>query len=403
MAVDTPAAPVVHAAAYPDLFRQYVAWGVEHLVHEVQTTTDHLPAAVREQAWTLLSFGLGQSDAWVATRALLLALTPFMEHEGWWREWVPYLERGIEQSRHWGEPATEAELSLRLGVLHRSLANYAEARTWLLASAERFGDLGDQRNRARAFNRLAWLARLQGRIQETQQWVAAALASPQLDETERATSYSILGSLAFDERAWATAATYFQKTLALRQCQSDKRMLAWAFNDLAFAQYEQKKYEDAIFNYQEALAILATLPATEHHQAVVRINLGNLYLSVSQPEAALECYAQVQPILQQTQDERRLAMLYNNQGIAFRKLKQWEYARDSLIASIERWQRIDNVEFLVDTLNELGLVYVEMGVLADAKTTFQHALQELHRIESDIVRTDYHQLISEHLQQVLRR
>jgi len=387
------------AADYPAQFRRYIHWGIEHVLQKVQPHVDHLPDALREEAWTLLSFALGVAEAWPTARALLLALTPHMEYGGWWNEWIPYLERGIQQSERNDEPTTAAELWLRLGVLYRSLANYKQARACLQVSSQRYAALQDRYNQARALNRLAFLARMAGDDKEALATVNKALVLLHDGEQECAISYSILGAVAFDQREWQTAADYFQQALALHQKYADTRLLAWALEDLAGALCMQEKFDDAIAGYQRALGLLDSRHVPTQ-AAVTKMNLGAVHLSIGQPDKALALFIQAEPIFQAIQDERRLAMIYTNMGIAYRDQQQWEKAQIAFGKSISRAKQLGHFTLVVNTLDELGLLYLAIKDFESSASTFQQALEWLSLITNQLTRAHYYQIITEHIQQL---
>jgi tetratricopeptide (TPR) repeat protein len=400
-------APVTETFAYtstdyPDLFRHYVIHAVEDALALLQDEPEPVSPPIREQAWHTLSFALDLTAAWPAVRRLILALAPAMEQEGWWAEWAPFLERALDQSRQHNDRYAEAELSLRLGVAHRSLAHYAQARSWLCHSIERYGSLGDPINQARALNRLAFLGRLEGRLAEAEEHVTAALAQlPDDAITERATAYAILGAVACDRREWENATLYFTQTLVLRQQAPDLPMLAWAEADLALAYWGSGAYEQAIQAYERALALLArTQDAAQ--RAVIQMNLGAVYLSAQQPAQALSLFVACEATFHEVQDRRRLAMLYSNQGIALRELGHYDAARRAFDASLDLAERIGYIEMIINTLDELGLFYLAQGDPAAAARQWRQAQGRLHQLESEAVRTHYEQVLAEHLSKDLR-
>lgn len=396
------ASPQPAVNRYPGLFQDYVQRGIAYLLAEVLQWEGRLASDLREQALHLLPFGLSLAPAWQSASRLLLTLAPHMEQEGAWRLWLPYLEAGCAQSRLQQDRAAEAALALHLGLTHRSLANYAEARQWLRQSAIAFGDLGDHPNQAKAWNALGFLERLAGRPQEGASYSQRALALLGESDLECATSYGVLGAVAFDQRSWTQATAYFQQALAICQQHNHQRKLAWALEDLAAARWAQQHYAEAIDDYERALAILQALHAPVQ-QAVVQMNLAALYLSLQQAETALPLMAQAERIFQQTHDQRGLAIIHSNQGIAYRYLRRWELARPLLQSSIKLAQQIEYHTLAINTADELGVLYLECNALSAAVQTFQEALTWLPRVADQATRNHYEQEITTHLQEALTK
>lgn len=394
------ASPQPAVNSYPDLFQEYVQWGMDHLLTEVTHWEGRPTGEVREQVLHLLTFGLPLAQAWQAACRLLLTLSPHMEQEGAWRLWLPYLEAGCAQSRLQQDRAAEAVLALQLGLTHRALANYTEARQWLMQSAAAFDDLGDWPNQAKVWNALGFLERLAGRPQDGAIYSQRALTLLDKADLECATSYGVLGAVAFDQRAWAQASGYFQQALVICQQHNHQRKLAWALEDLAAVRWAQQQYAEAIDGYERALAILQAIYAPIQ-QAVVQMNLAGLYLSLHQAETALALLAQAEQIFQQTHDQRRLAIVHSNQGIAYRYLQRWELACSLLQSSIELAQQIGYHTLAINTADELGVLYLERDALSVAVQTFQQALAWLPQIVDQTTRDHFEQEIKTHLQEAL--
>ena len=125
-------------------------------------------------------------DAWPLGRDLLLAIAPKMERAGHRREWLPYLERGLAQSRARRDVRAEADICLELGVLHRLLNERDKARDRFSTSASRYAELGDAKRQAFALNRLAYVAVLDESLEEATRLVQQAFDLCGEDEGIRA-------------------------------------------------------------------------------------------------------------------------------------------------------------------------------------------------------------------------
>lgn len=384
---------------YPELFQHYVQWGIEHLLAGVGQWEGRLSSELRERALHLLTFALRLEQTWPEASRLLLAISPALMQNGDWHEWLPNLEAALAQSQSQGDQATAAELCLQLGILNRWLANYAVAQSWFRQSADGFCAIGNDDKHAQVLNHLGFVAWMQGSHQAAADWVDAALPLLAADALERATSYSILGSIAYDQRDWGQAIDYFQQALTLRQRQPDQRRLAWVHNDLAAAFSARQNYEEALTHYQQALTLLTQIDAVVQY-AITQMNVGNVYLALQQPATALQAYQAAHAILQRVQDERHLAMLTNNIGIVYRQLGHLAQARAALEESLTRWQKLGNPAALVNTLEELATLHLTMADIPAAKMLFTEALDRLPEIENQTTRSYYAQKLHQGLHQV---
>lgn len=130
------------------------------------------------------------------------------------------------------------------------------------------------------------------------------------------------------------------------------------------------------------------------------MNRGVVYLLMTQPQPALHCFAEAEPIFREVLDHRHLAMLYLNQGIAYRLQQAWPLAEQHGQASIALFQQLGDREGEVNALEELGLTYVGQGALEAAKPLFDQGLQRLHEMEQDPAYPALYQSFCHHLQKI---
>ena len=143
------------------VFRRFIQNNVQYALSRLSPGDNAVPEP-EDRQWMLqaLDYALEYPDAWPATRELVVALAPRMEQVGYREEWLGFLSRGIERSTEHGDEATEAELRLQLSILHQLLAQYDDARREMGISVQQFQKVGDERGRARASNRLAYVLRV---------------------------------------------------------------------------------------------------------------------------------------------------------------------------------------------------------------------------------------------------
>ncbi len=89
-----------------------------------------------------------------------------------------------------------------------------EAYGELIASAADFDRLEDRRNRARALNRAAYVARMQRRYPEATALVETAAALVEPGDAEEAYGDFVAATLALDAEDWTRAMAGFNKSLA---------------------------------------------------------------------------------------------------------------------------------------------------------------------------------------------
>jgi tetratricopeptide (TPR) repeat protein len=372
----------VHGAPYPDTFRHYIARGADCVLAQVQATAGLLPHETRVQALHVLSYALNLSAAWPAVRDLLLAMAPKMEQAGYRDEWIPYLEKGLAQSQAQGDHRAYADLNRHLGFLFQLRSLFDRARWHYEASAETHKALRQPRDYAFLLNRLPFLARLQRRFGEAEQLAQEALQLLPADDVDRATSYSVLGWVAFDTHNLPASIEHFSRSLAIFSAQGDRRQAARRLRDLGTAYLWLKRYQQALQNFHEAAAQFDDLQ-DHFEQAVTWLNLGIVHLLLDEAAEALSIFLQAERVLRPLHNPEHLAMVCNNQGIAYRQLRKWPEAKAVLHESIGLWRTLGNVDGLVNVLDALGLTYLAEGSHQTAIDTFLGALATLEQMRED--------------------
>lgn len=398
------AATVIKSPNYPAIFHSGIMRATQHLLARIQQLASYLLPSknVREQVLHTLTFALIWDDTWPVARDLLLQIASKMEQAGYRKEWMVYLEGGIEQSQKLGDVEAEAELRFHLGVLYQRLAQYDEARCQHEFSAAYFEKVGNSYHQARALNRLATVARRQQRFEEATELVQRALSLSQEGKEEIAYSYLVLGTIAFDQRDWQNAYDLLSKSLALWEESDNQRMIAWGLTNFGMVLSALKRYDEAIACYARAISLFEAIqdPA---HLATARMNLGNVYLQLGRFTDALDLYLEAEPTFRRTQDRLRLAMVNNNKGMAYQKLEQWDKAKHAYLFSIELWRELGNIGLLVNVMDNLGLVYSNQGLYNEARVTFQDPLDKLAQIKHQHTYDYLFTMVSTHLQEAMTK
>jgi tetratricopeptide (TPR) repeat protein len=294
-----------------------------------------------------------------------------MEQAGFRHEWLPYLERGVACSRLAQDASTEAQLSLYIGRLRRLRGEYAEAHTWFEASANLSQQLGDSRGRALALNQLGYVARLQSRFAEAQAYVDEALSLLDEQDTERATSLWVLGTMAQAQMQWAEAEQHHRGALQIWQEAGDHQRAAWSLQNLGDTYRGAGRYEEAAKYIQQAIVLLGQLHDPVN-QAIARMNLGIVHLYRNEAEQALALSTLAEAIL-----------VYNNIAIAERELGHWQAAEQAGKKAIRLWEALGNLTYLANSLDEVGLVYLAQARHVEAVATFEQALALLSQVPAN--------------------
>lgn len=374
------------ALDYPALFRRQVRRALDAAVSEVRTACARSFADYGvegdSRALEILRFALGLPDAWPGVRELLLTLSPHMDRAGRSAEWMTYLRSGSDLARTLGDGSAQAELWMWLGVAQRTLGDYDEARNALERSAAAFAAQGDPVRYACVLNRLAWTERLAGNAERAKALTSQALAAlgqvvPSKDaQLERARCYAILGALAQDSGYYTEAEQAFRAALDIPELATERARLAWGYADLGLALSAQGKSAAALEWYELALTVMEDLHAPLQ-AAGIQLNLSGIHIALSNPAQAVALCWKAHAVLERVNDQRRLAMVETNLGIAYRDLAQAEQAKQAFEAAIKRAEMLGNLSLLANALHELGLVHLGQGDVGAARDVFARALRHL--------------------------
>jgi tetratricopeptide (TPR) repeat protein len=389
------------AGDYLTLFQRYVARSIEALYARITPDLQELSASqisteTREQAWHLLDYGLKLAQGWEVVRKLLLVIAPHLERDGFRHEWLPYLERGVAASRLASDVKSEAQLSLYVGRIYRLRGELGQAHSWFEASAALCQQLGDTRGRALALNQLGYVARLKSSYGAAQAYIDEALTLLAEHDSERATSYSWLGAIAYDQMDWARAEAYYQQAYQIWQEAHDPQRAAWSLQNLGDTMRSAGKYTEAALYIQQAIVLLGQLHDPVN-QAIARMNLGALFENQNKLPEALALYALAERTLHQAEDKLHLAMLHHNMAIVYRLQEEWQAAELASQKAIRVWEILGEVKRMINTMDELGLVYMGQRRFDKAIATFSYALELLEQVPSGPIYNSLYEMVVPHL------
>ena len=367
----------------PAIFRGFIQNNVHYALHRLPASADAIPSP-EDRQWMLpaLDYALEYPYAWPATRELVVALAPKMEQVGYREEWLGYLRRGIEQSKEHGDTATEAELRLQLGILYQLLAQYDDARREMMGSLRQFQKVGDERGRARALNRLAYVLRRQGQREQAAKMAQNALRLLAEDDSERGYCHLVFGAIKLDERQWQDAVTHFQSALDIWQQSTSPRLRGWGHSNLGFALWRLERYDEAKAHLQQAIALFERC-ADPVHAAVALMNLGNILMAEGHNEEALMRYHEARQVFREAHDLMRLGKIEINLGHAYRRLGAFDQAEAAFRASIRTWRELEQTAQLLNAMGGVAQVYLDQDRYQDTLTIASQALHLLDTVDEE--------------------
>lgn len=379
---------LIEQATYTSKFQQYLRRNLAYVLTLMRQTETILSNQLCEQAMHTLSYALRVPTVWPETNALLLTMSPKMEHAGYRQEWIPYLHRGLEVAETIGERPIIAEYNLQLGLLYRLLNAFGEATNYLTTALDLFGQIDTPIDQARSLNELAWVEHLQQRNHIAHAHAENALALLPEDHIERGMSLRVQGMAAIGDNRPQDGERLHSEALNIFTEAGDQRRAAWSKHNLAFALQRQQKFDEAMVYYQQAAETLEGL-GDKYHFLVVQINLGLLLSEKGNLEIALEYFSQAEPVAQTFGDKRHLANIYTNFGLVYLKLDRYQAGEKAFRQAIQYYQEIGNVGWSINAMDGLAMIFLAQKQYDQAKDILEAAL--------DMLPQDAEPILYEHL------
>ncbi|MEZ4674536.1 MAG: tetratricopeptide repeat protein [Caldilineaceae bacterium] len=381
-------------------FKRYLRRNLNYVLQLVQSADERLPEEVRQQALHTLSYGLGEEEYWATVSGILLALAPKLELAGHREDWLPYLVRGLEQSKVVGDLPTTAECHLQIGLLNRLLSDFDTARHHLQKSVELAQQNGNAHNQARALNELAWLEQLLEKYEDAELYVTQALALIPEEDIERAVSYRVQGMIAIGYQEWEKAEALHRRALSIFEQQCDSRRVAWSIQNLASAVHGQQKYHEAIDLYRQASRQLELIN-DQYHWSIIQTNLGISFYEVKKYDLAMLCYREAESIAKSLNDRFHLARIYTNIGLLDFSTGNYGNAAEAFRTSALLHNDLGNVRLSINAEDGLVMTLIAQGHHVEAATVAQAALVKLQHIQNSPRYYELLESLQSHLKEAL--
>ena len=148
---------------------------------------------------------------------------------------------------------------------------------------------------------------------------------------------------------------------------------AGVLNNLATAQRELRRFDDAVASYQEAERLLVRRGDTVSAAGALN-NLGLTYQQMNRPEEAVDLLRRALALYPPETDRRLLGMTYNNLGQALHGLRRLQEAAEAITEDIAICQEVGDRSGEGVALNNLGMVLRDMGRFPAAAEAHRRAL-----------------------------
>ncbi|WP_189604096.1 ATP-binding protein [Salinimicrobium marinum] len=164
-----------------------------------------------------------------------------------------------------------------------------------------------------------------------------------------------------------------EKTMKLSKKLSDSLRMAEAHWDLASFFVDYEIIDSAYFHYNKA-SILYSKAGDDFYSARMLLNLAILQKNVKDYTGSETTTARAIRIIKPLQEHRQLYIGYNNLGILFNQLAEYDKALEYHRRAMESARELHDPVLEANTLNNIGVVYENDGEYNKAIVNYEKAL-----------------------------
>lgn len=163
------------------------------------------------------------------------------------------------------------------------------------------------------------------------------------------------------------------KTMKLSRKLSDSLRIAEAHWDLASFFVDYEIIDSAYYHYNKA-SILYSKAGNEFYSARMLLNLAILQKNVKDYTGSETTTARAIRIIKPLQEHRQLYIGYNNLGILFNQLAEYDKALEYHRKAMKSARKLNDPVLEANTLNNIGVVYENDGEYKKAIVNYEKAL-----------------------------
>lgn len=374
------------AADYPALFRTLLVRSVESAYASIDPQAPRLEDDARERSLYALSLALDLDDAWPPAATLLLTLAPHMEMQGYWSDWLEFLDRALGRAEAAHDLRTAARIHLHIGMIRQGRNEYAAADAHFAQCRQLAEAAGDERTGAKAIDRQAVSAVEQTDLPRARALATEAIRRLGTDDPGSAAAYSVLGLIAVRRGEWEEAINHYTRSRDLHVRGGNPETIMQATNNLALTYRYAGRHQEARMYLESALKTLNTVEKTISsfmsigsmiEQAKAQMNLGVEYWYLAEYEKALECYNRCESVFVQTGQRVMIAILANNRGLAYLRMGDYARAEQEFAGALALVRPLDDHMMIAKILESWGGLHLQAGNADKAASLWIEALSEL--------------------------
>jgi tetratricopeptide (TPR) repeat protein len=330
----------------------------------------------RINLYRAIEFGMGLPVTWHETANLVVQCFPFIVQRGYYRDWIPVLEKltsGCAQE----DLALKGRLLDQLGLMYRrnrqldaSIASHLEE--------ERIGEqLDDSSRKSFARMQLSAVYWRKRQYETAEKYGLAALEGfSGLDDNKEkvASCFVNLGNIALGLGDLKLAEERVKRSIEIYRQLGNKVELANALKNLATIYETAGEYDEALLILIEVVDILAPTDF-EIDKAAIEINIGTLYFRKEQLDLAEAAFRRADsPYMREFGPLYYRALTANNLGNVYLLREEWERAEKHLRVSVRLFRQAKAQINLANALSGIAEALVGMEKSDEAVPIYDEAM-----------------------------
>lgn len=290
-----------------------------------------------------------------------------------WDRWLVYLRQMLHSSRLLKKQNEEARLLEQIGDLLYHKGNLEDAEKSYQNASEIYKEVDNRTSYYRTLAMLASLKDIQGDVEEGIHLcqTAVVLAEQSQDELALANANLNLSNIYRRTREWDKALESAHSAYSIYSRLGLSTFLTKASITLIAIWAESGEW-GKIDQLSRELMLLLNSSGDVHNLSQLKNNLGILAFSQGNYNMAEAAWQEALQLHSQIQEPTELAGIYNNLGMVYTQLEEWETAEDMLLKAITAYRRFGDIFNWANSLDNLADLYEARGQTAE----FQHTLQE---------------------------
>lgn len=262
-----------------------------------------------------------------------------------------------------------SNIYFEIGYVYMRIGSLQKSIDFLKKSNEKLDDEGNEVEKAKTVNNIAYLYELSGNYDMALKNYRLALEVFEKFDDKKATSYALnnIGALYREIDNYEMAHEYYRKSLEIKKQIGDTASWATTYNNFGVLYVQQQKYDLALEAYEKALMIAQKYDDIKNIGRTTN-NMGQLYNQTGEYDKAISLYFKSLELKDSINDNHGKILSYLNigkiYGIENNENEAINYFRKGILLA-------DSLGFT----KELSILYQELSSVYEQANKFSQALE----------------------------